>query len=161
MPSVRREVRIPKSADDVWAVVGRPELLHHWFPGMTDSVVQTGADGVTTRIVTVGAGIPMPEEILENDPIQRRFQYRLTVPTFRFHRGMIDVIELAPGDTLVVYSTDCDPGAMALVIGGATGAALDELAAQFAAGTGPALEAAGLQPADPEPAAPNSKRVAT
>lgn len=97
-------------------------------------------DGVTTRTIVVGAGIPMPEEILINDPIQRRFQYRLTVPAFEFHRGTIDVIELAPDDTLVVYSTDCIPNAMALVIGGATGGALDELKAQFDAGEGPALD---------------------
>ena len=129
--------------DSVWKVVGRSDLLHHWFPGMSDCTVQT-VDGVTTRTIVVGAGIPMPEEILINDPIQRRFQYRLTVPAFEFHRGTIDVIELAPDDTLVVYSTDCIPNAMALVIGGATGGALDELKAQFDAGEGPALDAAGL-----------------
>ncbi|MEI2654117.1 MAG: SRPBCC family protein [Microthrixaceae bacterium] len=143
MATIRREIRIAASADDVWKVVGRPDLLHHWFPGMSDCTVQT-VDGVTTRTIVVGAGIPMPEEILINDPIQRRFQYRLTVPAFEFHRGTIDVIELAPDDTLVVYSTDCIPNAMALVIGGATGGALDELKAQFDAGEGPALDAAGL-----------------
>ena len=143
MATIRREIRIAASADDVWKVVGRPDLLHHWFPGMSDCTVQT-VDGVTTRTIVVGAGIPMPEEILINDPIQRRFQYRLTVPAFSFHRGTIDVIELAPDDTLVVYSTDCIPNAMALVIGGATGGALDELKAQFDAGEGPALDAAGL-----------------
>ena len=143
MATIRREIRIAASADDVWKVVGRPDLLHHWFPGMSDCTVQT-VDGVTTRTIVVGAGIPMPEEILINDPIQRGFQYRLTVPAFEFHRGTIDVIELAPDDTLVVYSTDCIPNAMALVIGGATGGALDELKAQFDAGEGPALDAAGL-----------------
>jgi len=143
MATIRREIRIAASADDVWKVVGRPDLLHHWFPGMSDCTVQT-VDGVTTRTIVVGAGIPMPEEILINDPIQRRFQYRLTVPAFEFHRGTIDVIELAPDDTLVVYSTDCIPNAMALVIGGATGGALDEIKAQFDAGEGPALDAAGL-----------------
>ncbi|HQF95033.1 MAG TPA: SRPBCC family protein [Microthrixaceae bacterium] len=143
MATIRREIRIAASADDIWKVVGRPDLLHHWFPGMSDCTVQT-VDGVTTRTIVVGAGIPMPEEILINDPIQRRFQYRLTVPAFEFHRGTIDVIELAPDDTLVVYSTDCIPNAMALVIGGATGGALDELKAQFDAGEGPALDAAGL-----------------
>lgn len=143
MATIRREIRLAHPADDVWKVVGRPDLLHHWFPGMSDCTVST-VDGVTTRIIVVGAGIPMPEEILINDPIQRRFQYKLTVPTFEFHRGTIDVIELAPDDTLVVYSTDCIPNAMALVIGGATGGALDELKAQFDAGEGPALEAAGV-----------------
>lgn len=143
MATIRREIRLAHAADDVWRVVGRPDLLHHWFPGMSDCTVET-TDGVTTRTIVVGAGIPMPEEILVNDPLQRRFQYRLTVPTFTFHRGTIDVIELGDRDSLVVYSTDCIPNAMALVIGGATGGALDELKAQFDAGDGPALRAAGL-----------------
>ena len=141
--SVRREIRIARPADEVWRVVGRPDLLHHWFPGMSDCTVST-VNGVTTRVIVVGAGIPMPEEILLNDGLQRRFQYRLTVPTFTYHRGTIDVIELGADDCLVVYATDCIPNAMALVIGGATGGALEALAAQCAAGDGPALRAAGI-----------------
>ena len=58
MATIRREIRIAASADDVWKVVGRPDLLHHWFPGMSDCTVQT-VDGVTTRTIVVGAGIPM------------------------------------------------------------------------------------------------------
>lgn len=143
MATIRREVRIARPADDIWRVVGRADLLHLWFPGMQSCAVET-VDGVTTRMVVTDAGIPMPEEILVNDALQRRFQYRLTVPMFTFHRGTIDVIDLGPDDSLVVYSTDCVPDAMALVIGGATGGALDDLKAQFDAGAGPALEAAGL-----------------
>lgn len=143
MASIRREIRIDRPAADVWRVVGRPELLHLWFPGMTDCTVETH-DGVTTRTIVVGAGIPMPERVRVNDPLQRRFQYELTVPAFRDHRGTIDVIELDDASCLVLYSTDCIPDAMALVIGGATGGALDELARQFAAGEGPALDAVGL-----------------
>mgnify|MGYP000897100492 CR=1 FL=1 len=69
----------------------------------------------------------MPEEILVIDPLQRRFQYRLDVPIFAYHRGTIDVIELGPDDCLVVYSTDAEPRTMALTIAGATAGALDEL----------------------------------
>ena len=39
----------------------------------------------------------MPEEIVTNDPIQRRFQYRITAPMFRDHLGTIDVIDLGDG----------------------------------------------------------------
>ena len=67
------------------------------------------------------------------DDLQRRFQYRITAGPFKFHRGMIDVIDLGDGTCLVVYSTDCDPRAMALTIGGATAGALDELARQMEA----------------------------
>jgi hypothetical protein len=120
--SIRHEVRIHRSAGDVWALAGDPARLHEWFPGITECTV----DG-TTRIVTTGAGLPMPEEILVVDPVQRRFQYRITAPVFHHHRGTIDVIDLGDDTSLVVYSTEADPRAMALVIGGATAGALDEL----------------------------------
>jgi hypothetical protein len=50
---------------------------------------------------------------------------------FRHHRGTIDVIDLDDTTCVVVYSTEADPRAMALVIGGATAGALDELRRQM------------------------------
>jgi hypothetical protein len=82
----------------------------------------------------------MPEEILVVDPVQRRFQYRLTAPAFRHHRGTIDVIDLDDATCLVVYSTEADPRAMALVIGGGTAGALDELRRQMETGPESSME---------------------
>jgi len=144
--SVRREVRIARPAGDVWNVVGRPELLHLWFPG----IVACTVDG-DRRTITTGTNQEMPEQILTNDPIQRRFQYRLTTPLIKEHLGTIDVIDLGDGTSLVVYSTDADPATMALVISGGAGGALDELKRQFDAGDGPALDAASAA-AHAEPA---------
>ena len=124
--SIRHHIRVRRSADDVWALVGDPARLHEWFPGIVSCTV----DG-TTRVITTGAGFPMPEEILVNDPVQRRFQYRITAGLFQYHRGTIDVIDLGDGTCLVVYSTDADPRAMALTIAGGTAGALDELARQM------------------------------
>lgn len=124
--SIRHHIRIRRSADDVWALVGDPARLHEWFPG----IVSCAVDGAT-RVITTGAGFPMPEEILVNDPVQRRFQYRITAGLFQYHRGTIDVIDLDDGTCLVVYSTDADPRAMALTIAGGTAGALDELARQM------------------------------
>ncbi len=137
MATLRREVRIAATADDVWQVVGRPELLHLWFPGITACTVQG-----TTRIITTGAGIPMPEEIVTNDALQRRFQYTITAPLFRNHLATVDVIDLGDGTCVTVYSTDAEPAVMALVISGGTIGALAELKRQFDAGTGPAIVAA-------------------
>ncbi|MEO5724156.1 MAG: SRPBCC family protein [Ilumatobacteraceae bacterium] len=123
---MRYERRIQRSAKDVWQLVGAPERLHEWFPGIISSVVEG-----TTRSIVTGAGIPMPEEILVNDANQMRFQYRVTSPLLHFHRGSIDVIELAEQECLVVYTTDADPRTMALVIGGAAAEALDELQRQM------------------------------
>ena len=73
----------------------------------------------------------MPEEILVHDDLQRRFQYRITAPTFVHHRGTINVVDLGDDTCLVVYQTDADPRTMALTIAGGTAGALDELKRQM------------------------------
>jgi hypothetical protein len=124
--SARHHIRIARSAAAVWDLVGDPARLHEWFPGVTSCEV----DG-TNRLITLGSGLSMPEEILVNDPIQRRFQYRINAPLFRYHRGTIDVLDLGDDTCVVVYSTDADPRTMALTIGSATAGALDELKRQM------------------------------
>ncbi len=128
--SIRHQIRIRRSADDVWARVGDAAGLHTWFPGIESCQV----DG-TNRVIVLGSGMPMPEEILVNDNTQRRFQYRITAPIFKHHRGTIDVIDLEDGTCLVVYSTEADPRTMALTIAGGTAGALDELKRQMEAPT--------------------------
>jgi uncharacterized protein YndB with AHSA1/START domain len=127
--SIRHHRVIRRPAADVWALVGDPARLHEWFPGIESCSV----DG-TTRVITLGSGMQMPEEIVTLDHVQRRFQYRITAPLFRTHLGTIDVIELDPGSCVVVYATDADPRTMALTIGGGTAGALDEVARQMEAG---------------------------
>jgi hypothetical protein len=66
----------------------------------------------------------MPEQFFV-DPLQRRFQYRIT--GMKEHASTLDVIDLGDGTCLVVYGVDADPNTMALVIGGAAGNALENL----------------------------------
>lgn len=122
MGSVRREVRIARPADEVWAVVGDPARIPEWFPGIVEATV----DG-TSRVITTASGLPMPEEIITNDPVLRRFQYRLATPLVQHHLGTIDVFDLGDGTSLVAYATDAEPDVLALVIGGAAGAGLRHL----------------------------------
>ena len=124
--SVRRQVRIARPPDEVWAIVGDPGRIQEWFPGIDSSTV----DG-TTRVIVTGSGLPMPEEIITNDPLQRRFQYRITAPMIREHLSTLDVLDLEDGTSLVVYSADTNPATMALVIAGAAGNALEHLRAQM------------------------------
>lgn len=133
--TVRRERVIEVPAEEAWAVIGRPELLHLWFPG----IVACAVDG-DTRTVTLGSGMSLPETLLTNDPLQRRFQYRIG-GFFAEHLGTIDVVALGDARCLVIYSSDADPATMAIVLGGATGGALEELARQLEGGAGPALDA--------------------
>lgn len=128
--SVRREVAIDVSADDAWRVVGRPDVLHHWFPGIVDCRV----DG-DERTVTLGSGLTLVETILTNDPLQRRFQYRISGGLFNEHLASLDVIALGDDACLVTYASDADPATMAIVLGGAMTGALAELRRQLEAGS--------------------------
>ena len=127
--SVRREVVVDVDADTAWGVVGRPDLLHRWFPGIVDCAV-TG----DVRTVTLATGLTLDETILTCDPIQRRFQYRIDGGLLTEHLGSLDVVALDEATCLVTYATDAAPATMAVVLGGATGAALDELRRLLEAG---------------------------
>jgi hypothetical protein len=120
--SVRRHVRIRRTAAEVWERIGDPARIQEWFPGIESSVIEG-----RTRTITTGAGLPMPEEIVTNDPLQRRFQYRISAPMFREHLSTLDVLDLDDGTCVVVYGADADPSTMALVIAGAAGSALEHL----------------------------------
>jgi uncharacterized protein YndB with AHSA1/START domain len=120
--TLRRHVRIACAPDAIWSYVGDPARIPQWWPGITAAEV----DG-DRRVIITGSGMPMPEQIVTVDRLQRRFQYRITAPVFREHLSTIDVIDLEDGTCLVVYSVDADPATMALVIGGAAGNALDHL----------------------------------
>lgn len=123
-------MRIRRSADDVWALIGDPSMLHDWFPGIVSSEVAGERRTITTR-----TGLSMPEQILTNDPLLRRFQYRITLPTFEEHTSTLDVHDLGDGTSLVVYGVDADPAPMALIIGGAAGNALHALRHRMEAAT--------------------------
>lgn len=118
--SVRRQVHIKRPPDEVWALVGDPARIQEWFPGIVSSTVEG-----STRTIVTGSGLPMPEDIVTNDPIQRRFQYHITTSIFTEHLSTLDVLDLGDGTSLAVYSADTRPATMALVIAGAAGNALE------------------------------------
>ncbi|MDA8356077.1 MAG: SRPBCC family protein [Actinomycetota bacterium] len=120
--SVRRQARIDRPPKEVWDLVGDPARVHEWFSG----IVSCNVEG-DRRVITTAAGIEMPEKILTVDPLQRRFQYRITAPFLKEHLGTIDVLDVGDGSCLVVYGTDAEPATLALVIAGAAGAALEHL----------------------------------
>ena len=68
--------------------------------------------------------------------------YGLAGGVFTEHLGTIDVVALDDRSCLVLYSSDAAPATMAVVLGGATEAALAELARQLEAESGPAVDAA-------------------
>lgn len=126
MASIRREIRIDAPVGDVWPLVGDPGRIHHWFPGIVDCTVEDTDDGIV-RTVTLGSGIMLEEHVVTNDPIAHRFQYRIAGGVFKEHLGTVDVIGLDDTTCMAVYSTDALPDVMALVIGGASGVALENI----------------------------------
>lgn len=127
MATIRREARIPRPADEVWSVVGDAGAIHRWFPGIVGCTLGSDEQG-ELRTVELGTGLRLVERIVTNDPVLRRFQYRIEGGIFREHLGTVDVHDLGDGTSFVVYGTDAIPDVMALVLGGASGAALRRLA---------------------------------
>ncbi len=133
MAVVRRELVIGRPPDDVWPLIGDPAALSSWFPG----IVRAEVDGAS-RTITTASGLTMPEEIVSIDPVRRIFRYRLVAPLVQDHLGTIEVRDAGDGRSLVSYETRCEPGTIALVIGGACGSALHELRRQLEGPAGPA-----------------------
>lgn len=121
MATVRRHIRIAAPPDEVWGVLRDPVSIARWWPGITAATHEGN-----TRMVTLASGPSVPEELLVVDDDQRRLQYRLHLPIVSHHLVTVDVLD-DPEGSLVIYGTDVTPDAMALVFGGASGAALEGL----------------------------------
>ena len=61
------EIAVDRPAAEVWAFAGDPARLHEWFPGIVACTVEG-----RTRVITTGAGLSLPEELLVVDDLQRR-----------------------------------------------------------------------------------------
>jgi len=120
--SARHAIRLQSTPDAVWALLGAPERVHEWFPGIDSCTV----DGIHRTVVTA-SGLPMPEDLVTVDPALRRLQYRITAPMFTEHLSTLDVHDLHDGTCLAVYAVDAEPATMALVIGGAARSGLGRL----------------------------------
>ena len=113
MASLRSTVRIARPADEVWKVVSDVTGISAWFPGIEKA---TAGDG--TRSCTLAGGHELQEDVVNVDHELRRFQYRITdgMPV-EHHLGTVDVLEDGDGSTLVVYSTEVTPDALADLMG--------------------------------------------
>jgi carbon monoxide dehydrogenase subunit G len=111
--SLRTHIAIDRPAGEVWAVVSDAGNISAWFP-----VVQTSEASGGERHCTLQGDVPLDEEIVNNDPELRRFQYRIVgggVPV-ESHLGTVDVLE-QDGASLVVYSTEVTPDEAADTLG--------------------------------------------
>ncbi len=113
MATCRSHIRIARSPDDVWGVVSEFTSVVDWMPNVADCTMKD-AD---TRRVTMSTGGGADERLIHNDDRLRRQQYRVEgVPGITYHQATIDVID-DPAGSLVVYSVDVEPAAMAPMLG--------------------------------------------
>ena len=128
MATARYDIRINRSADDVWKVVTDAGSISEWFPGMTASKADD-----KTRTITLEAGFDLDEDIVTNDSSLRRFQYAIKpgVMPVEFHLGTVDVLEDGDGASRVIYSTDIRPDDFIGLVGPATEGGLAGLKAKL------------------------------
>ncbi|HET9092822.1 MAG TPA: SRPBCC family protein [Acidimicrobiales bacterium] len=124
--SVRREVRIPAPAGEVWGLLGDPGRLGEWFPGVESCRLEEGG-----RRVTIANGLELFEEIVTLDPLQRRLQYRVVSGLVAEHLATLDVLDLGEGASLALYSVDAAPAMMALVLAGAGASGLEAVGRRY------------------------------
>lgn len=124
MPSLRSHVVIDAAPDAVWEVVSDAANIADWFPAMSRS----SGDGMR-RTVVLQDGSTLDEVVVNADPALRRFQYRVVggdLPV-EHHLGTVDVIELEPNRTIVVYTTEIEPASLAEAFDGAISEAVRAL----------------------------------
>ena len=126
MATIRRHIFIDRPAEDVWALVGRPELLHEWFP-----TTGTKLEG-DKRWIYLASGITFEEDIIMLDHDLRRFQYKIVNnPLITFHLGTVDVVADGPDRCMLMYSTDMEPEVLALPIAGAASVGIAKIKEMF------------------------------
>jgi uncharacterized protein YndB with AHSA1/START domain len=121
--SLRSHRRIGVPADRAWAVLREPTGVADWFPSIAECTV----DG-DIRTCWLSRGGSVRERVVTVDDELRRFQYSilegLPVTT---HLATVDVLEVAPGECLVVYSTEATPDSTAGGLGRAVESGVDAL----------------------------------
>jgi hypothetical protein len=117
----------------VWGRIADVPNNASWFTSLAKSWCETDDEiGRPIRKVQMPTGVTFTEDIVLVDHVQRRMQYQIRpVGMFTHHLATIDVIELPDATTMVVYSTDFAPKALALTFAAASDRALETLKQQL------------------------------
>jgi hypothetical protein len=97
MASVEHKVKVDKTPDEVWVVLGDFWGLADWFPGI-ERCEQSSDD---VRTIYMG-DLAIDEQLLEHDEEERRFAYTIAKGPMplEFHRAEWSVV--ADGDGAVI-----------------------------------------------------------
>lgn len=110
MASLRHEIQIDTSPDEVWAALRDVGALHtKLVPGF---VTDTRMEG-NARIVTFGNGMVAREEIVGIDDARRRLAWAILDAPFRHYSGVAWVEPDINGGTRFVWTADLLPDELA------------------------------------------------
>lgn len=124
MATLRSHILIEQNPSTVWKTVRDVAAISTWFPAIIAS--SGDRDG---RTVTLRDGSKIDEDIVTLDDELRRLQYRAVggdLP-ISHHLGTVDVLEIGPSRSLVVYSTEIEPAELASAFGPACAEGLQGL----------------------------------
>lgn len=106
MASIRKEVTVDATPDEVWDAVRDWGALHERLvPGFaTDCRVAGDA-----RVVTFFTGAVMTERIVTVDDAERRLVWSIVDGPYSHHNGCVQVLEEADGRSRYVWAADLLP----------------------------------------------------
>lgn len=118
MASIRKEILIDASPEDVWSAVRAWDALHERLvPGF---VVDTRLDG-EDRIVTFGNGLVLREVLIDLDDGARRLVWSIVDGPYEHHNASAQVFAEDGGRARFVWVADLLPHALAEQTGEAMG----------------------------------------
>jgi carbon monoxide dehydrogenase subunit G len=108
--SIRKEIRIAAAPEAVWdAVTDFPNVHTRLVPGF---VTESKMDG-DARIVTFANGSTARELLVTNDKERRRLVYAVAGGRVVQHSASVEVLSDGSGGSIVVWTTDVLPDALA------------------------------------------------
>jgi hypothetical protein len=111
MPTIRREISLDASPDDVWDVVQDVGAVHTRFaPGF---VVDTKLEDGPARLVTFANGFVARELIVGVDKAARRLAYSVVGGQATHHNASFQVVADGARNTKLIWITDVLPDSVA------------------------------------------------
>lgn len=125
MATIRKELRSPRPAEEVWALLRRFDAVHELAKGF---VTATDMEPSGARLVTFANGVQVREWLVSADDAARRLCYAITdSPRHDHYSAVAQVFEDGTGSRFV-WTVDFLPDAIA----GQQNAAMDAGAAAIA-----------------------------
>ncbi|MEA3011293.1 MAG: hypothetical protein QOJ91_2985 [Sphingomonadales bacterium] len=114
MATVQLEIRLDAESAEVWALVGDYGAAGELAPGFAAACTLDGDD----RIVTFASGVVVREHLVTLDPDRRRLVYSARGGRAEHHNAVMEVVALDGGRSLLKWTTDVLPDALAPFVAG-------------------------------------------